>query len=423
MNAEPRWTPRETRSIAAIDNLRSVIILFVVGVHTLLPYFSFLPSTPGAFDAPPWLWRSFPLIDAHRLPLGFDIFSAWVDVFAMATFFLVSGLFVWPCLARKGAARFISERALRIGLPFVVGVLVLLPIATVPTYLQTATHPSFADFWQRFLALPFWPSGPLWFLWVLFAADILAAGIYSFFPRANDVVVRLGYAARVHPWKFGAGVIAASAAGYIPLALLFGPFPWGQFGPISIQLSRPAQYAVYFFAGAVIGACGIEHELTGPNGLLARHWRRALVAAIAGFGLWLLASAITMMNASVSLPLRAATAAAYVVACFMNCWCALAVTVRFAASRSTVWDSLRDNAYGIYLVHFLFSIWLQYALLGTEVSALAKVAFVFAATLTLSWGTVAVLRRLPGFALVLGNGRRTARSLPSLIHPAMPFAD
>src|ERR1700686_1473138 len=139
MNAEPQWIPREPRSIPAIDNLRSVVILFVLAIHSLLPYFAFLPAKPYAFDAAPFLWRSFPLIDSQRL-IGFDIFCAWVDVFVMATFFLLSGLFVWPCLARKGAARFIGDRALRLGLPFIAVVFVLMPLATVPTWLQTAAH-------------------------------------------------------------------------------------------------------------------------------------------------------------------------------------------------------------------------------------------------------------------------------------------
>ena len=95
MTAEPQWLPHQPRAIPAIDNLRSVVILLVVAVHVLLPYFSFLPAKPYAFDRQPWLWRSFPLVDSHRL-LGFDLLGAWVDVFVMATFFLLSGLFVWP---------------------------------------------------------------------------------------------------------------------------------------------------------------------------------------------------------------------------------------------------------------------------------------------------------------------------------------
>ena len=424
MNAEPQWMPREPRVIPAIDNLRSVVILLVVAVHVLLPYFSFLPAKPYAFDAPPYAWRTFPLVDVHRLPIGFDILSAWVDVFVMATFFLLSGLFVWPCLARKGAARFMGERALRLGLPFATAVFLLMPLAAVPSYLQTASHPSLAGFALAFLGLPFWPSGPMWFLWVLLAFDAVVAAGFALYPRrANELVMRLSSSARTRPLKFAAGVLVASAAGYIPLALLFGPLPWGQFGPFSIQLCRPAQYAVYFFAGVVIGACGMEREFIGAKGWLARHWRGALAGAIVCFGFWLLASAGTMRNPSASLALKAADAAAYVLACFASCWAALALVTRFAGSRGGVRDSLRDNAYGIYLVHCVFAFWLQFALLGTDVPAIVKAGFIFALTLALSWSTAALLRRLPGVAIVIGSGQRTKRDLPSLIHPALPFAD
>ncbi|HEX3429702.1 MAG TPA: acyltransferase [Rhizomicrobium sp.] len=422
MNAEPQWMPREPRAIPAIDNLRSVVILLVIAIHVLLPYFTFLPAKPYAFSAPPWLWRSFPLVDTHRL-LGFDILSAWVDVFVMATFFLISGLFVWPCLARKGAKRFIGERVFRLGLPFAVVVLVAMPLATAPTYLQTAAHPSLVDFCRRFLALPFWPAGPMWFLWVLLLFDAVAAGLFVLFPRINALVVRLSLYARAKPLRFAAAVIAASAAGYIPLALLFGPLPWGQFGPFSLQLCRPAQYAVYFFAGVVIGACGIERELTGVKGRLARHWRGATALAILCFGLWLLASAVAMTKASAPLGLRAADAAAYVLACFASCWAAVALTTRFAGSRGPVWHSLRDNAYGIYLVHYVFAFWVQFALLGTDVPAIVKASVVFVSTLALSWATAALLRRVPGVGRVIGTGRRTDGHFARFMHPVIPLAD
>ena len=423
MNAEPQWIPREPRSIPAIDNLRSGVILLVVAVHVLLPYFDFLPARPYPFEAPPYLWRSFPLVDLQRAPLGFDILSAWVDVFVMATFFLISGLFVWPCLERKGAARFVGERVLRLGLPFLAAVFLLMPLATAPTYLQTASHPSPTDFVRRFLALPFWPAGPMWFLWVLLAFDAVAALVFAMYPRIDRPLLRLSLYVQKKPLRFAACILAASAAGYVPLALLFGPLPWGQFGPFSIQLCRPLQYAAYFFAGVVIGACGLERALTGAGGVLARHWRAAASAAVVCFALWLLASAGTMRAQSVPLALSAADAVAYVLACFASCWAVLALVTRFAGARGPVRDSLRDNAYGIYLVHCVFAFWLQYSLLGMDVPAMTKIAVVFVATLALSWATAEVLRRLPGFAVVLGAGRRTGRRLPGFAPPVMPSTD
>jgi len=423
VNAEPQWISQEPRAVPSIDNLRSAVILLVVAIHSFLPYFSFLPARPYAFDTAPWLWRSFPLVDAHRVPLGFDIFSAWVDVFVMATFFLISGLFVWPCLVLKGPARFLGERVLRLGLPFAIAVFVLMPLATAPTYLQTAAHPSVVDFVRRFLALPFWPAGPMWFLWVLLAFDAAVTGAFALFPRVRDAVMRLSLYRRARPVKFAACVLAASAAGYIPLALLFGPLQWEQFGPFSIQLCRPAQYAVYFLAGIVIGACGLDRELIGAKGQLARHWRAAAAAAVLCFGLWLLTSAAAMTKPSVPLALSAIDAAAYVLACFASCWAALALVTRFAASRGPVRDSLRDNTYGIYLLHCVFAFWLQFALLATDVPAIAKAALVFVATLALSLGSAEALRRLPGFSLVLGSGTRTKLSLPAFVRPVTPLTD
>src|SRR5215467_13007348 len=42
------------------------------------------------------------------------------DTFFMALMFLLSGLFVWPSLERKGSARFLRDRTLRLGVPFAV---------------------------------------------------------------------------------------------------------------------------------------------------------------------------------------------------------------------------------------------------------------------------------------------------------------
>src|SRR5262249_15001603 len=38
------------------------------------------------------------------------------------------------------------------------------PVVTYPIYRVTAVDPSWSAFWQHWLALPIWPSGPQWFL-------------------------------------------------------------------------------------------------------------------------------------------------------------------------------------------------------------------------------------------------------------------
>ena len=55
----------------------------------------------------------------------------------------------------------------------------------------------------------------------------------------------------------------------------------------------------------------------------------------------------------------------------------------------------------MYLVHYAFVSWLQYAFLPVPLSALGKGAAVFLGAALLSWGTSAALRRLPVIRRVL----------------------
>ena len=422
---EHRAAPTTARSSLAIDNLRAVVILLVLAFHAVLAYLAFLPQTPFAFDAPPFLWRAFPIVDGQRW-FGFDLFCAWLDVFLMSFFFLLSGLFVWPSLSRKGPKAFLQDRVLRLGLPFAAVVLLLMPVTLYPTYVQSAADPSLAEYWRQWLALPLWPSGPVWFLWLLLLWDIAAIGIYLLVRGHSDAVSRVSFYARQRPGIFLGALALGSALAYVPLALIFGPADWFQRGPFAFQLSRPLHYALYFFAGAAIGACGIERGLLAPDGPLARRWAGWLTAAPVLLALWGGLSALTLddpLNDAGAAPLAAAAVGvSFVLACFASCFAVLAVAVRFARSRAPVLDSLKANAFGMYLVHYLFIVWLQFALLGVELPAVLKATVVFAGTLALSWAATAMLRRVPAIAHVIGAAEprspRPGAELPASLRPA-----
>ena len=79
----------------------------------------------------------------------------------------------------------------------------------------------------------------------------------------------------------------------------------------------------------------------------------------------------------------------------------LALLLRFARPPNAIGDSLRDNAYGIYLVHYAFVSWLQYSLLSSSVGAIPKAVIVIAGALVLSWATSATLRAIPAVRRVV----------------------
>lgn len=411
-------SPAPPRSSLAIDNLRGVVILLVLAFHSALAYLGFLPHHPFAFDSAPYLWRAFPIVDQQRW-VGFDLFCAWLDVFLMSCFLLLSGLFTWPSLMRKGARGFLQDRLLRLGAPFAVGVAVLMPLAHYPVFLETAADPGLGEYGRHWLGLPFWPAGPMWFLWVLLVGDAAAAGLYRLMAGRRPGLLRLSDYARRRPARFLTGLGLASALAYVPLALVFGPSDWFQHGPFSFQLARPLHYAVYFFAGVAIGACGIERGLAAVDGKLARHWRRWLLAAPALFALWAGLTGWTMSYAGPA-PLGAQLLddLSFVLAALANCCAALALALRFGETRSPLLGGLTGNAYGMYLVHYLFVVWLQYALLGVGMPAILKAAIVFAGVVLLSWCAAAALRRVPLVAHVIGGERRR----PAGAVPAEPLA-
>ena len=75
--------------------------------------------------------------------------------------------------------------------------------------------------------------------------------------------------------------------------------------------------------------------------------------------------------------------------------------VRWLHTSVRWFDSLRSNAYGIYLVHYMAVTWLQFALLGSDAAAFAKGLMVFAGSVAISWAAAAAVRRLPGVTRII----------------------
>ncbi len=389
-----------SRSSLALDNLRAVVILIVLAFHSVLAYVKWIPTGSSGFDDPPYGWRAFPIVDSQRW-FGFDLFCAWQDVYLMSLMFLLSGLFIWPSLVRKRNWGFVRNRLLRLGLPYVFGLVVLMPIAEYPAYRVTTAVPGVADYLRHYLALPFWPNGPLWFLWQLLALNIAAAGLNWIAPNALKALGRWSVAAGQRPLLFFAGLVALSVAAYLPPALAFTPWGWSNSGPLAVQFSRPLLYAVYFFAGVGIGTGGIDCGLVAADGALARHWALWLAAALASLFLWMGVTSLTL-DGSAPIAIDIASDLSFVLACAAGCFFLIAASLRFGAKRSPAFASLSANAYSLYLVHYDFVVWLQYALLASALLAVVKGAIVFAATLILSWITTRAIQRIPFGARLIG---------------------
>jgi glucans biosynthesis protein C len=386
-----------------LDNLRALVIVIVVAFHSVLPYLASQPAEPFAFDVAPWRWIAFPIIDRQRF-FGFDLFCAWQDISLMSLMFFLAGLFTPASLGRKGSLAYLSDRWWRIGLPFVLAVAILSPLAYFASYRATAADPSFEAFWRHWLALPMWPAGPAWFLWQLFLLGALFALIHALAPRWLEALQRFAGRYDDRPLAFFATLASFSAIAYVPLALSFSAWDWTFLGPLSFQLSRPAHYLLYFAAGFAVGGHGFGRGLLKSDGALARQWLALLALAVAGFAVWGYFTSLTLPDwSSSALASRLAAALAFPPACAAGVLSLLAISLRAMRFSDRRLESLSVNAYRIYLLHYAVVVWLQYALLAIAVAAVVKGAIVLAVGLTSSWAASAGFRRL--FPLLPGLGK------------------
>ncbi len=399
-----------SRSSVALNNLRAVAILSVLAFHSVLAYLGSLPAGPFAFDSPPYRWTVHPMVDTQRW-FGFDIFCASQDIYLISLMFFLSGAFVCSSLARKGAIAFLQGRLVRLCIPALLAVLLLMPLAHYATYRVTAVDPSFAAYWAHWRALPFWPSGPPWFLWLLFVFNVAAALLWALAPRWCARLAWLASSAREEPVRYFIGLIAASALAYVPLALAFGAWSWTTYGIFALQLSRPLHYAVYFFAGVGIGAYGLERGLLASDGRLAQRWRSWLVAALASFVLWMAMMGLSMHDGGPP-GVQLAAHVAFVLTCATSCFALFAVFLRFVERRSAILESVAENSYGMFLVHYVFVVWLQYAMLGLALPAIVKGVLVSAGVMVLSWATSSLMHRAPIGYRLIGAERRALPKTP-----------
>ena len=371
--------------ITALDRARSFITLLVLIHHAVINYTYF-----GSGDKMRWL--------------GFDLVVLFNDSFFMACMFLISGLFVHDSLQRSGPASYVGRRAWRLGVPFLISIFVLMPIAYYPTFLRYhlpgTTDFSFMHFWWHTISVGPWPSGPAWFLWVLLALDMFAAALWSIAPRSLRMFGLLIFSLRDRPVTAFVAFLLLSVFSYLPLRLMVGDASWLEPGgyPLPIQTSRILLYGGYFFTGVGIGAVSLRHGVLAENGEFAKRWPVWL--GVAGLGYAAILLLVYLHHHGIadfsSPPLFWQTGYGLAFALFSAAMTValLTTSLHLATSRIGLLDAMQPSAYGIYLTHYVFIVWLQYAVYDYSWPALVKAAVVLIGTLVLSWGLTATLRKI-----------------------------
>lgn len=390
----------------SLGYLRTFITLLVVAHHAFLAYVSFIPTSANSFLHDSAIWTGFPIVDKERWA-GFDVIVLFNDTFFMSLMFFLSGLFVWQSITRKGPGAFLKDRFLRLGLPFVVVSVFLIPLAYYPSYLSTGSDAAQGSYFGKWLSLDFWPSGPCWFIGALLMFDVLAVLVWRFASSSMAAVAGFFLSARQRPGMFFLILVVVSMVASLPMLATFGPFHWFKLGPFAMQASRILLYPAWFFAGVTVGAGGIENGLLARDGKLMRRWAWWTGIALIAFAARVFFVILLKKAGSAAPPsLLYLSGFAFVLSCSAISFALLAVFLRFATRNARVWNSLDANAYGIYLVHYLPVIWVQYWFLDIALPSAEKGMAVFGLSLLASWAVIAGVRLIPAVDRILSNSSR-----------------
>ena len=152
-----------------LDNLRYLMILFVVVYHSVGAYATVVPW---------WFYHDASFFAAN-------IIRELLDVFIMPVLFFVSGYFVLPSLQKRTVSKFLVDKARRLLIPWVLAVLIITPLLFYDTPNQNVKP--FWKYWLSFMGgfptqLRFLPhtltQGPYWFISLLFAFFVIFVLIY-----------------------------------------------------------------------------------------------------------------------------------------------------------------------------------------------------------------------------------------------------
>ena len=417
-----------------LDYLKGFVISLVVLDHSLHAYslhyakYWFLPD----FD------RS----------VGFDILHLHNDGFMMPSMFFFAGLVLFASLKRRGLVSFLKERLLRLGIPFIAGVIFVCPFLSYPKYL--AQQDSNIGYWDycTTVYLKLGPdsilqAGPFWFLSYLALLTVIALIIYYTVPRFYTLLR-----------DFCQWVMEKPLPGLLVIALLgiliqglsdlrWGAHWWIHFGRDVPQeawsypfwdfinhlfYARGARFifkAYMFFLGLGFGYAGLLHNHYIWQ-KLANSWAKWAGAALL-IGITYIS--VTLLNFdevynndlrrflflqggdwedtwplivdTVPMILLRTTLLALFI--FSQIMAYLALFRRFLNHDSATWQSLAMCSYGIYIIHEPFVVASQWYLQGSDVPIAIRFLMVGFGSLFISWFIMKnLLTKMPSLRRIIG---------------------
>ena len=138
--------------ILFLDNIRYLMVVFVVLLHAALSYGNPLSAW--------YVW------DAAANMEFFVLTTMIIDVFAMPVLFFIAGYFALPNIQKKGTTVFLKDKFIRLGIPLLIAIIFI-----VPLYCYITQHKKPGG--QQLLSY-----GQFWIDWIKNASDFHTGFLY-----------------------------------------------------------------------------------------------------------------------------------------------------------------------------------------------------------------------------------------------------
>ena len=389
-----------------LDATRAFALVLGIVFHASL---SFMPVFLG------WAVQ-----DISTTPLV-TIFMTVSHSFRMEAFFLLAGFFSHLTFHRKSVGEFVRSRALRIGVPFVVGWFILHPLVISGWIMGSASLRGDVDVWAgllgAFQTLSTLPAGifagsHLWFLYYLAMITVLVLTIRGLLTATGSWQVTLVRRADAFVAWLASSPVSPVILAFPTAAALWFMRLWGMDTPAQSLLPHLPSLAIYgsfFVLGWMLGR---QREL------ISRFARLTLLRWIlAGLGI----TAILLLGEierDPGHPHYLAAHVAYGVSYTLTMWSLVFLTIgvfkKLCPRPNAFVRYVADSSYWMYMVHLPIVVWLQVAVAELPLHWSLKLAFISTITIALSLFTYDLFVRSTFIGWVL-NGRRRDRVMASLV--------
>lgn len=380
----------------ALDAVRAFALLAGIVLHAAM---TFMPGLAAV---------GFPA-DSSQSP-SLQIAFYVIHVFRMALFFFIAGFFGRMAFHRKGAAKFVRDRAMRIGIPFLVGWVFFGPLAMALVFmtLSPATDVPAAPPPQGGL-----PLAHLWFLYYLaifYAAVLTIRGALAKFDRDGalrarvDALVR--FAMHSHLTPVAVAMPVAICLYLTPSWILWGGVPTPDMG-----LAPKAPATVAFGTAFAFG------WLVHRQRELLSVWRRAwaiyiaAAAALTALSLWLVQQAPNPFSVDPAIKLM--YAASYTLATWGWVCGLIGAALRFFSGENAARRYVADASYWMYLAHLPIVFALQMTIIDWPLHWSIKFVGIVTVTVGILLVSYHFLVRNTVIGRVLNGRRRGVASIAS----------